>query len=80
MKAFIGGTIYSNTDDIVRFEPGIGGAFDLIEISDKSENPLKIFLTRKQVKILLDNMLQCTPLLMVAERIIRQEAPDATNT
>jgi len=79
MRAFIGGTVYSNTDNAVRFETGMGGAFDLIEISDLPKNSLKIFLTRKQVEKLLHDMLQLTPLLAAAERIIRQEAPDETN-
>ena len=69
MKAFLKGDIYSHKEDFAQFDPGIGEAFDLIKITH-SGGVLNLYLTRKQVKDILGDMLQETGLLMVAERSI----------
>ena len=75
MKAFIAGDIYSDKEDLAQFDPGISGAFDFIKIS-QGEAVLTLYLTRKQVKRLLRDMLQETDLLMVAEHSIKAKALD----
>lgn len=71
MQAYIKGSIYSKPEDKAEFDPGMGEAFDLIKISD-SFDLLQLYLSRKQVKQLLHDMLQHTPLLACAEEEIRQ--------
>ncbi len=71
MRSFIKGDIYSDKEDFAQFDPGMGEAFDIIKITDNDE-VLNLYLTRKQTETLLRDMLNETPLLAVAERIIKE--------